>query len=309
MEGETNYKIIVAGLDNSGKTSMILSLENKKSQIASIKPTAGIDRSDLKALGFPIILFDLGGQKPFRDQYLKDDKILYKTDILFFLIDMMDRNRFADSIEYLEKLLEMIDNEPDRKEKAPLIICLHKCDPDRIQDPESYIHSNIQIFKKLLKRAIQRPYKTFETTIFDYSSLVAAFSAGISNILPRTELIETYFEDFLKTTKSDAIVLLDRDGLVLFELFRDEKAHNLAQICGIQFALLSENLQRYEISYPSTIEAEIDGWTFFRTLMVDNITFYLCVVSKTRKNFESIHKNLDNFTEGIKKTLGVLLSP
>ena len=57
MDSETNYKIIVAGLDNSGKTSMILSLENKKSQISSIKPTAGIDRSDLKALGFPIILF------------------------------------------------------------------------------------------------------------------------------------------------------------------------------------------------------------------------------------------------------------
>ena len=149
MDQETNYKIIFAGLDNSGKTSMILSLENKKSQISSIKPTAGIDRSDLRALGFPIILFDLGGQKPFRDQYLKDDKILYKTDVLFFLVDMMDRNRFADSIEYLEKMLEMLDQDTEKKEKTPLIICLHKCDPDRIQDPESYIHSNIQIYKRI----------------------------------------------------------------------------------------------------------------------------------------------------------------
>ncbi|MHA1785624.1 MAG: ADP-ribosylation factor-like protein, partial [Candidatus Helarchaeota archaeon] len=244
MNDENNFKIIFAGLDNSGKTSMIWSLENRKSQISSIKPTAGIDRSDLKALGFPIILFDLGGQDIFRNQYLKDESLFYGTDVLFFLVDMMDRNRFADSIEYLQKILNIIDSDKTSEKETPVIICLHKCDPLNIQDPDNYIHSNIQIFQRLLRRGIKRNFKMFETTIYDYSSLVAAYSAGISRILPKAELIETYFADFAKKTKSDAVVLLDRDGLVLFEYYHNEVSQNLAQICGIQFALASENLQR-----------------------------------------------------------------
>jgi len=307
---EDIYKIIFCGLDNAGKTSIILSLENKKSQISYLKPTPGINRSNHRVLGFPIINFDFGGQKSFRDQYLKDPTYLENTDLMFYVVDMMDRNRFTEAIEYFNKLKETLQQVSKENVVPPIILLLHKIDPDNKMNSESYIHSNIEIFKKLYNRNIKTEVRTFETTIYDYSSLMAGFSAGISQILPKTEMMETYFADFLKKTHSSAIALLDRDGLVLFERANDEESKKIAQICGIQFALVAENLQqRYELPHLHLIEAESEfGWTFFNTVELNDIPFFLSVVSKSRKNFDLIRVNLPDFTKGIKETLELLLN-
>ena len=307
---EDIYKIIFCGLDNAGKTSIILSLENKKSQISFLKPTPGINRSNHRVLGFPIINFDFGGQASFREQYLKDPSYLENTDLMFFVVDMMDRNRFSVSIDYFKQIIDRLKELNGDKSLPPLILLLHKVDPDNKMNSESYIHSNIEIFKKLYNRNIKMDIQTFETTIYDYSSLMAGFSAGISQILPKTEMMETYFEDFLKKTHSNAISLLDRDGLILFDCSHDEESKKMAQLCGIQFALAAESLeQRYGVPHFSLIEAESEfGWSFFKTIELKEIQFFLSIVSKSRKNFDLIRANLPDFTNGIKETLELILN-
>ncbi len=304
------YKIIFCGLDNAGKTSIILSLENKKSQISYLKPTPGINRSNHRVLGFPIINFDFGGQEAFRNQYLKDPSYLENTDLMFYVVDMMDRNRFTEAIEYFDKIINTFKAINAENGIPPIILLLHKVDPDNKMNSESYIHSNIEIFKKLFNRNIKMDFPSFETTIYDYSSLMAGFSAGISQILPKTEMIETYFADFLKKTHSNAIALLDRDGLILFERANDENSRKIAQICGIQFALVAENLQqRYELPHLSLIEAESDfGWSFFKTIELKDIPFFLSIISRSRKNFDLIRLHLPDFTDGVKETLELIFN-
>ena len=73
-ESEDNKysKILFTGLDNSGKTSIILSLQRELSQISMLKPTKSAQRRIFEFLGKSIAEWDLGGQKRYRIAYLKE---------------------------------------------------------------------------------------------------------------------------------------------------------------------------------------------------------------------------------------------
>ena len=57
------YKLVMAGLDFAGKTSILKILEGSYSDLDQIKPTLGSERTEWDILGFKIINWDLGGQK------------------------------------------------------------------------------------------------------------------------------------------------------------------------------------------------------------------------------------------------------
>ena len=57
-------KVIFVGLDNAGKTSIILSLLREISKFAIIKPTRNAERRTFEFLGMNISEWDLGGHEP-----------------------------------------------------------------------------------------------------------------------------------------------------------------------------------------------------------------------------------------------------
>ena len=67
-------KILVLGVENSGKTSIVLSLKGTENLLSyySLKPTKGIEINKMKEEGKNFFVWDFGGQKKFRKQYLKD---------------------------------------------------------------------------------------------------------------------------------------------------------------------------------------------------------------------------------------------
>ena len=68
-------KILMAGLDDSGKTSFLLSVDRKYSKLIGLKPTVGASIKSIEALGATIFLWDLGGQKRFREKYIDKAEI------------------------------------------------------------------------------------------------------------------------------------------------------------------------------------------------------------------------------------------
>ena len=95
-------KILFAGLDDSGKTSFLLSVDRKYSKLIGLKPTTGASIKSIEALGATIFLWDLGGQLTFRKKYINRAEIyLYEADLLFYFIDIRNKIRFDESIEYL----------------------------------------------------------------------------------------------------------------------------------------------------------------------------------------------------------------
>ncbi|MHA1130339.1 MAG: ADP-ribosylation factor-like protein [Candidatus Helarchaeota archaeon] len=62
---KTSTKIVIMGLDNSGKTSIVLSLSKDTNLLSyfSLKPTQGINISTLEENGLRFVIWDFGGAR------------------------------------------------------------------------------------------------------------------------------------------------------------------------------------------------------------------------------------------------------
>lgn len=57
-------RILVLGLDNAGKTTILKSLSDE--DITTITPTKGFNLKSVKTMGFNLKIWDVGGQKSIR---------------------------------------------------------------------------------------------------------------------------------------------------------------------------------------------------------------------------------------------------
>ncbi|MDX1797082.1 MAG: ADP-ribosylation factor-like protein [Candidatus Lokiarchaeia archaeon] len=185
----------VIGLDNAGKTSIITAITRRfgfEEEIARLVPTRRIARDTFKFLGIEFTRMDFGGQKQYRDEYLKHpEKYLSGTDLMFYVIDAQDFNRYIESIDYLEEVLLFLKEEQDY---VPICILFHKFDPQLVDD--------VQINKRILtlKQALTRYSNDFdifffETTIFDIKSVMDAFSSGLSMLFEKIEMVSQLFAE------------------------------------------------------------------------------------------------------------------
>lgn len=172
---EDSIKILLIGLDNGGKTSILKCLKGIKgvSAFNSPMPTKGLEVEQFEALNSKYSIWDLGGQKAFRDDYFNDfNKYSNRVSKIIYVIDVQDVNRYDLAIEYLEKVINSIDiqNEID------FSIFLHKFDPDLKfnQDlNENVIDELIKKIKETIpSKFIYSLYKTSIYAIFEKSTIV-----------------------------------------------------------------------------------------------------------------------------------------
>lgn len=294
---ELIVKTIFLGLDNSGKTSILYTLEGKFAQIANIKPTIRFTRTDFKILGLPIKIWDMGGQEQYRQEYLSHEKYFRGTDLLFYVLDIQDIRRVTDSVEYFLNILEIFEKiDPDHYPR--IIVFLHKADP-YLKDLDE-IRKNINEIRALfsdLESAVN--FTFYETSVYDFEALSRAFVAGILKVLPKGEVIQEVLRDFMSNTQSSAIMLLDENVLLIGEASLDEGSRNICRICGPYFANMAEKLRQYDLFTPETIEVEMQGWLFFKHINYMKTHFYLIFFTKVRENFNKINDLLPAFTKDI----------
>ncbi len=87
MKDKIIKKILVLGLDNSGKTSIVKSLKGVKNihSFCSINPTIGVNLENFELLESSFNIWDFGGQLLYRAEFLKEfekyikevEKIIY----------------------------------------------------------------------------------------------------------------------------------------------------------------------------------------------------------------------------------------
>ncbi|MFX0140845.1 MAG: ADP-ribosylation factor-like protein, partial [Candidatus Hodarchaeota archaeon] len=124
-------KMIIIGLDNAGKTTILKTLKQELTPelFANMKPTTGVNIEQFTSTdGMKFMVWDFGGQMAFREEYFRrKDYYFSKIDKLIYVIDIQDPDRYEESIVYLlnivgvVKLLKPIPN---------FIIFLHKFDPE-----------------------------------------------------------------------------------------------------------------------------------------------------------------------------------
>ncbi|MHA1732530.1 MAG: ADP-ribosylation factor-like protein [Promethearchaeota archaeon] len=212
-------KIIVSGLDNAGKTSMLLALNKKydfEKIVKELAPTIRIEYNRANYLGMPINIWDMGGQSNYREVYIRRMEYYFaETDTFYFVVDVQDPNKFEDALDYLTGILKFYY---DEDMKVPTFILFHKVDPDIQEDPE--IRERLESLKKkfLQKLFFWKTHMVFmETSIYDVQSIVTAFSHGLSMFIPSYEDLLVLFEKYGEATKRVAMFLMDAKGIILAE--------------------------------------------------------------------------------------------
>ena len=143
---ENPVKILLMGLDNSGKSSILTCLKGIKkiSDFSALRPTRGPDWNDFEKLNKNYVIVDLGGQKAFREGYLNDfTDFLAGANKIIYIIDIQDTDRYDEALEYLNRVIHQIHNPND----IDFSIFLHKFDSDL----ESGKFDIEQLIKKIKK--------------------------------------------------------------------------------------------------------------------------------------------------------------
>ncbi|KAI9205327.1 ADP-ribosylation factor-like protein 3-like protein [Polychytrium aggregatum] len=98
---DKEVRILLLGLDNAGKTSVLKRLASE--DITEIKPTQGFNIKSVSQDGFKMNVWDIGGQKSIRPYWRN---YFESTDILIYVIDSSDRRRLEETGQELNLLLE-----------------------------------------------------------------------------------------------------------------------------------------------------------------------------------------------------------
>ena len=111
-------RILVLGLDNAGKTTILKKLSDE--DIKHIAPTQGFNIKSLMQDEFKLNVWDIGGQKSIRPYWRN---YFDQTDALVYVIDSADRRRVEETGVELGQLLE-----EEKLAHVPVLIFANKQD-------------------------------------------------------------------------------------------------------------------------------------------------------------------------------------
>ncbi|MFX0034706.1 MAG: ADP-ribosylation factor-like protein [Candidatus Hermodarchaeota archaeon] len=274
-------KLSFCGLDNAGKTSILTAITKRfgfEEEIARLTPTRRIARDSFKFLGIEFSRLDFGGQRIYREEYLKHpEKYLGGTDLMFYVIDAQDYNRYIESIDYLEDILLFFKEE---QAYIPICILFHKFDPQLIEDKE--INKRILTLKQALTRySNDFDIFFFETTIFDIKSIMDAFSSGLSMLFEKMEMVSQLFSEISKNYNAILIALFDFKGITLGEYYRPhlqltEKLKIYEIYLELQKRVVAESRNLLEFSDKFESGERFSG--IIEVLNFGNLDFYLLFI-------------------------------
>jgi GTPase SAR1 family protein len=270
MAMRSPFKIVFAGLANSGKTSILLNL--KREYRGEILPTKGIERSEMKVLGQTLVEWDLGGQESFRQGYLQRKDAFYDANLVFFVIDINDSNSYREALDYFKEIIEILR---EVNQFPKIIVCLHKID----------LHLSPEMNKTLRERFLSIvgddfEIKFFATTIFNISSLINAFSYGIRLLSGQTTDLLNQLKSFASETKSEVIVLLESNGFIIGEYYASETekiaelTRSLTQNLVIPFINTTFSQEVSNILDRIIVELH-PGYFIFEPLKIANFKLYV----------------------------------
>jgi len=186
-------KIIVVGLSNAGKTTILRKFGGQIGikDLAKLNPTKGIERQEIVTSDLALAIWDFGGQEEYRNKYLQNpDKYFLNVDLVIYVIDIQDPESYEESIAYFNQIIDVLYK---LEEDPYVLIFIHKFDPD-IKD-ESEVLLNIEFLKDLIKGVFK------EKEEFEYDIFLSSIYSLIAN--------EPKFSKYLKTTMQKTATLTD----------------------------------------------------------------------------------------------------
>ena len=177
-------KIICVGLENAGKTAILSRFGGRLGiqELNKLKPTKKVKRRVVETKDLTLLIWDFGGQEIYRKMYLKEpEKYFFQTQLVLYVIDVQDPDKFDESFEYFSQILEIFKI---FEEKPYFLIFIHKSDPDLRETPEFQL--NVEIAKvginDLFKERYME-YEVFTSSIYDLISSQPKFARFLKDVL------------------------------------------------------------------------------------------------------------------------------
>ncbi|QEE14785.1 ADP-ribosylation factor-like protein [Promethearchaeum syntrophicum] len=215
-------KVVLSGLDNAGKTSMLVSFKRMygyEDEIHNLKPTLRIDYYRRDFLDLRLNFFDMGGQSKFRKMYIQRKMYFESIDLLIYLIDIQDEMRFSESISYLEEVLGVLKKVSYAKD-LPIYICFSKTDYEFIKEnPDEYIARRAMVKSLLRKTFPEYNFQFYLTSIYNLYTIIHMISNGLRRYLIGYDEIQDEIIEYRDKTEIAQAILFDHTGLVISETF------------------------------------------------------------------------------------------
>jgi GTPase SAR1 family protein len=304
------WKILFSGLDFAGKSSIIATVKNEFEKIVNPQPTKLTERSEFTFLGQSIHDWDMGGQRLYRIQYLKRPMVYYvDTSILFYVIDVLDEERYDEAIDFLYDTLQLFD----KLNVNPLIsVMFHKYDPDVERDSKkNRVELKITaLMNKIKVLAYGRDVMFFRTSIFNRYTVIEAFSKSLLQLFPDKNVVDYALQELATKTNANIIIILDEkrnllgQNIVASSDIQYEELVKLAQNTLLSFLYLNENFQFYPFLKSNYIIIQLERYSFLFSQIEENGHLFYVIVFKDGANFDQLLK-MD--VQSVAKTLIKLL--
>ncbi|MHA1776942.1 MAG: ADP-ribosylation factor-like protein [Promethearchaeota archaeon] len=298
LRKERNIKILFTGLDASGKTSFLRAIKQKYSELTGIKPTRGVERHEEVILGQNLMEWDVGGQMKYRTAFLKQaDLYLYDTNLLFFLVDMRDLERFPEMFDFFTKIIRILES---FNQYPPVIVNLHKIDPDIEKDPSILDNIN-QIKSKLAKIAHKFQVKFCKTSIFNPYSLIKSFSAGIGSISPNRDILRGQLKWLANQSDAEAILLLNNSSIIISDYSINEVTKLVSEISAPHFQNLYRTFSDFKLLKKKKAIWQMDKEMiiFIRIDLLEESLYLMALIKSNPKIVEKMDNLVSEFVNRI----------
>jgi len=218
-------KILLIGLDNGGKSSILAVVQDKFSIIRDLLPTRGVKREKLDFFGYPIISWDLGGQVQYRENmyFSKPELFFSEADLVLYVIDSQDHERFTESANYFREVLKQLDL---LNEHPPVLIVLNKSDQDirKTLQWQKNIASIKNKFNHIVGEFEEKGFSIdyYDTSIFQKETIMQMFSIALKKVSETSEIVEHILDDFNTKVEGRAVSLISMDGLIFGSYTKNE---------------------------------------------------------------------------------------
>lgn len=289
-------KILFTGLDTAGKSSIILALQREFSKIAILKPTRGAQRRIFDYLGKEIAEWDLGGQISYRISYLKNpSKYFDGTEVCIYVVDIQNKPRIPEALSYLNDVIEQFKKlEID----PPIYIFFHKFDPALVKNAPNEMNNLLLNLKDKIKTMTK--YKKvyfYNTSVYDFSSIINAMSEILLSLYPKSELIERTVKEFAKKVDGEGVVIIDDNSLTIGNYYKDEEIKHLLNASTPYFLTLNDSFQDSTGLTATAHEDQMIIQRFGKYFLFKQITLkkgappYYLLLLKDKPEFEEEHFN------------------
>jgi GTPase SAR1 family protein len=307
---KSHKKLLMIGLDNGGKTSILAVIQERFSIIKTLLPTRGVKREKLDFFGFPILSWDLGGQVQYREKlYFNRPELFFtEVDIILYVVDSQDSDRFPESANYFREVLSALK---DLNEHPPVLVILSKSDQD-FRTTLSW-RDNVSTIKKKFDQIatefdISMDY--VDTTIYQRETIMQMFSVALKKVSETSEIIENILEDYTHSIQGKASSLISMDGLI----FGNYTESNVDEALLNNTALIMQTLSNFHNSIglkregTITLDFPLNRFTIRGEKLFDyselQIAVYLWILSE---NPELMYKKIDYFKQQLLPLINLFL--